>query len=64
MGAIIIRATLSAESYVETGSIIRSRDDGRDLRFISIKEKQYMRRVLEATNVLREQYRKVRIVDR
>jgi carbonic anhydrase/acetyltransferase-like protein (isoleucine patch superfamily) len=60
MGAIIIRATLSALSYVETGRIIRSRDDSRDLRYVSTNEKRYMQDVLEATNILREEYRKMR----
>jgi carbonic anhydrase/acetyltransferase-like protein (isoleucine patch superfamily) len=61
MGAMIIRTTIGGESYVETGTIIRSRNDGRDIRFLSIKEKQYMQEVLEAANTLREQYRKMRL---
>lgn len=60
IGAIIIRATLSALSYVEAGRVIRSRDDSRDLRFVSTKEKMYMKEVLEAANNLREEYRKMR----
>jgi len=60
MGSTIIRATISGQSYVETGTIIRSRNDGRDIRLISMKEKQYMQEVLEAANTLREQYKKMR----
>ncbi len=61
MGAMIIRTTIGGESYVETGAIIRSRNDGRDIRFLSPKEKEYMQEVLEAANTLREQYRKMRL---
>jgi len=63
MGSTIIKTTLRSQSYVETGSIIRARNDGRDIRFLSIKEKQYMQEVLEAANVLREQYKKMRGMD-
>ena len=61
MGAMIIRTTIGGESYVETGAIIRSRNDGQDIRFLSPKEKEYMQEVLEAANTLREQYRKMRL---
>ncbi|KJS00112.1 MAG: hypothetical protein VR65_14540 [Desulfobulbaceae bacterium BRH_c16a] len=60
VGATVIRATLNSFSYVEAGSIIRSRDDCRSLRFVSTKEKKYMEDVLRATNNLREEYRKMR----
>jgi carbonic anhydrase len=60
MGATVIRATLNSFTYVEAGSIIRSRDDCRSLRFVSTKEKKYMEDVLRATNNLREEYRKMR----
>ena len=59
MGATVIRATLNSLTYVEAGSIIRSRDDCRSLRFVSTKEKKYMDEVLRATNNLREEYRKM-----
>lgn len=63
MGSTVIKATLRAQSYVETGTIIRARNDGRDIRLLSVKEKQYMQEVLEAANVLREQYRKMCATD-
>lgn len=59
MSATVIRATLNSFTYVEAGSIIRSRDDCRSLRFVSTKEKKYMEDVLRASNNLREEYRKM-----
>lgn len=59
MSATIIRATLISFTYVESGSIIRSRDDCRSLRLVSTREKKYMEDVLKATNNLREEYRKM-----
>lgn len=62
MGAMIMRATLDAYTYVPAGSVIHSRPDAYGLRFVSAKEKKYMGKVLEATNRLRENYRKMYII--
>ncbi len=60
MNALVMRATLDHYTYVPAGSVIRSRPDTRELRLVSTKEKQYMKEVLEATNRLREDYKKAR----
>jgi carbonic anhydrase/acetyltransferase-like protein (isoleucine patch superfamily) len=60
MNALVMRATIDPYTYVAAGSVIRSRPDALGLRFVSHKEKQYMKDVLEATNRLREDYLKTR----
>lgn len=60
MNASVMRVTLDAYTYVPAGTVIRSKRDAWDLRLVSEKEKAYMRNVLEATNNLRENYRRVR----
>lgn len=60
MGALIMRATLDSYTYVTAGSVIRSSEDTLNMRFINNKEKQYMKEVREATDRLREEYRKSR----
>lgn len=60
MGALIMRATLEPHTYVPAGSVIRSRPDAWGMRFVSIKEKQYMQEIRESVNRLREDYRKSR----
>jgi carbonic anhydrase len=57
-----MRATLDPHTYVPAGSVIRSRPDAWGMRFVSSKERQYMKEVLEATNRLREEYLKTRSV--
>ena len=60
MAALIMRATLDAHTYVPAGSVIRSQPDAWGMRFVSNKEKKYMKEILEATNRLREEYLKTR----
>jgi carbonic anhydrase/acetyltransferase-like protein (isoleucine patch superfamily) len=60
MGALVIRTTLDACTYVPTGSVIRSNHDTWSLRLVSPKERKYMMEVLCATNQLREDYLKAR----
>jgi carbonic anhydrase/acetyltransferase-like protein (isoleucine patch superfamily) len=60
MGALIMRATLEAYTYVPAGSVIRSRPDAMGLRLVSKKERKYMEEVLEATNRLRKEYLKTK----
>ncbi len=60
MGALVMRASIDPYTYIAAGSVIRSRPDTLGLRFVSHKEKQYMKDVLEATNRLREDYFKTR----
>ncbi len=60
MNASIMKITLETYSYVPTGRVIRSGKELRQLRFISEKERFYMQNVLEATNRLREDYRRLR----
>jgi carbonic anhydrase/acetyltransferase-like protein (isoleucine patch superfamily) len=60
MGALIMRAVLDPYTYVPAGSVIRSRPDTWGMRLLTNKEKQYMRDVREATDRLREDYRKSR----
>lgn len=62
MGALVMRAALDPHTYVPAGSVIRSRPDAWGMRFVSSKERQYMKEVLEATNRLREEYLKTRSV--
>lgn len=61
MSALIMRATLDSYTYVSAGSVIRSREDTLNMRFINNKEKQYMKEVREATDRLREEYKKSRV---
>jgi len=60
MAALIMRATLDAHTYVPAGSVIRSQPDAWGMRFVSNKEKKYMKEILESTNRLREEYLKSR----
>ena len=60
MNATIMKVTLDSNTYVPAGRVIRSAGDARELRMISEKEKIYMQNVLQATNRLREDYRKMR----
>ena len=60
MNASIMQITLDAYTYVPTGSVIRSGRESRELLFISDKERIYMQNVLQATNRLREDYRRIR----
>lgn len=62
MGALVMRATLDAYTYVPAGSVIRSRQDAWGLRFVSSTEKQYMKEVLDATTQLRKDFLKTRAV--
>jgi carbonic anhydrase/acetyltransferase-like protein (isoleucine patch superfamily) len=59
MNATIMMVTLDAFNYVPAGAVIRSKHDAWDLRLISDKEKSYMENVLQATNRLREDYRRL-----
>lgn len=59
MSATIMRVTLDAYAYVPAGQVIRSREDTHVLRYVSEKEKAYMKNVLQATNRLREDYRRM-----
>ncbi|MEE4243378.1 MAG: hypothetical protein V2I36_18085 [Desulfopila sp.] len=59
MNATIMKVTLTAYTYVPAGSVIRSERDAWDLRLVSEKEKAYMEKVLQATNRLREDYRRM-----
>ena len=61
MNALIMRTNLAAHTCVPAGSQIRSRPDAWNLRLVSSKEKKYMEQVLETTNQLREDYRKMRM---
>jgi hypothetical protein len=63
MSATIMRATLEAHTYVPAGSLIRSGPDAWNLRLVSAKEKKYMAEVLDATNRLREDYKKIRNIN-
>lgn len=60
MNASIMQLNLDAYTYVPAGSVIRSGSKSRELRFISEKERIYMQNVLQATNRLREDYRRIR----
>jgi len=60
MNATIMKVTLDAYTYVPAGTVLRSKRDAWNLRLISEKEQAYMKRVLLATNRLREDYRRVR----
>ena len=62
MAAMVMRAALDTQTFVPAGEVIRSRPDAWGLRLVSAKEKQYMRDVLEATNRLREDYLKTRVM--
>lgn len=62
MGALVMRATIDPYTYIAAGSVIRSRPDAWGLRLISNKEKQYMKGVLKATSLLREDYLKTRAI--
>ncbi len=62
MGALVMRASIDTYTYIDAGSVIRSRPDAWGLRLISNKEKQYMKDVHEATNRLRQDYLKARAV--
>ncbi len=59
MNASVMRVNLDAYTYVPAGCVIRSKRDAWDLRLVSEKEKTYMRHVLDATNNLRENYRRL-----
>jgi carbonic anhydrase/acetyltransferase-like protein (isoleucine patch superfamily) len=60
VGVVIMQASLPAYTYIEAGTIIRTRNDADGLRLVNAKEKQYMENVLTNTNKLREEYRKMR----
>jgi carbonic anhydrase len=62
MGALVMRVTLDPHTYVPAGSVISSRPDAWGMRFVSSKERQYMKEVLEATTRLREECLKPRSV--
>lgn len=59
MNASVMKSTLEEYTYVPAGHVIRSGNEMRDLRILSEKELQYMKKVLEATNRLREDYRRL-----
>lgn len=59
MNASVMKSTLEEYTYVPAGHVIRNIHDMRDLRVLSEKELAYMRNVLEATNRLREDYRRL-----
>jgi carbonic anhydrase/acetyltransferase-like protein (isoleucine patch superfamily) len=63
MGAIVMRATLDALTYVPEGSVIRSRPDAWGLRLISSKEKQYMEEIWKITNSERRDYLTMRATE-
>ncbi len=60
MNATITRATLEAFTHVPAGSVIRSKEDSLELRFVSDQQRAYMQKVLNAANRLREDYRHMR----
>lgn len=60
MNASVMRVALEAFTYVPAGSIIRSSKDHLELRLVSEKERAYMQKVLNAANLLREDYRRMR----
>jgi carbonic anhydrase len=59
MNASVMKSTLEEYTYVPAGHVIRNSQEMRDLRVLSEKEIVYMKQVLEATNRLREDYRRL-----
>ena len=60
MNATVMRITLEAFTYVPAGSVINSGKEPFELRLVSEKERDYMQKVLDAANSLREDYRRMR----
>jgi carbonic anhydrase len=59
MNASVMKSTLDTYTYVPAGDVIRSGNEMRDLRIITEKELKYMKQVLDSTNRLREDYRRM-----
>jgi carbonic anhydrase/acetyltransferase-like protein (isoleucine patch superfamily) len=59
MNASVMKSTIDVYTYVPAGHVIRNSREMRDLRVLSEKELWYMKNVLDATNRLREDYRRL-----
>jgi carbonic anhydrase/acetyltransferase-like protein (isoleucine patch superfamily) len=59
IGAIIMRATIPANTMVPAGSIVRDNSDVRYLRMTNVKEIEYQKDVFEASAALREGYKRM-----
>jgi len=59
IGAIIMRATVPANTMVPAGSIVRDNSDIRNFRLTNVKEIDYQKDVFEASAALREGYKRM-----
>jgi carbonic anhydrase/acetyltransferase-like protein (isoleucine patch superfamily) len=59
IGAIIMRATVPANTMIPAGSIVRDNSDVRNFRLTNVKEIEYQKDVFEASAALREGYKRM-----
>jgi carbonic anhydrase len=59
IGAIVMRATVPANTMIPAGSIVRDNSDVRNFRLTNVKEIEYQKDVFEASAALREGYKRM-----
>lgn len=59
IGAIIMRATVPANTMIPAGSIVRDNSDVRNFRLTNVKEIEYQKDVFQASAALREGYKRM-----
>ena len=59
IGAVIMRATVPANTMIPAGAIVRDNSDVRSFRLTNIKEIEYQKDVFKASAALREGYKRM-----